>query len=343
MQPMNSPSFSAQRWRDLPLRVQAWRVGWRLVVWVAWGALITESEVQSGELPQEQVLLPAYLMLLVLGYVVPWYGSAALFRALNWRLPVRAVALLALAVVWAAVLAWAVTWAGTPTSLADACTATVTSVLVSVGVSELYRGWDQRWRLARVEQLRAESEQLLLGSQLAPHTLFNLLNTLYAVALTRPAELRTLVSELKTMMELLGAEAPPNFHPAHREWGFIEAYRNFALARVDERSQIRLQFDGEAGNPVPAFLAATLFENALKHGMDESGRVDVYVGFQVRADGFALEMRNGLPSLPAPESAQGLHAGLELVRQRLQYLYPYRHRFSARPDGGQFLVSMEAW
>ncbi len=325
----------------LPLPVIAGRIALHALAWCAWCLLLLWVDLeQSSDRLSLRVFID-YVALTLIGFALPWYGCIALFRRLRASLPMRLLAVAIMAVAWSVCLLPISRAMGLRATFLESITDMAFVTAIALGSSETLRGLRARRRIARLEQLRIAAEQQLLGAQLAPHTLFNLLNTLYAVSLTRPAELAPLVQDLANMMTPLTVERPAELHSAAEEWRFIEAYRRFALIRLDPHSTIELAFEGDPGNAIPAFLTATLFENAVKHGMDSAGKVDIDVNLNVHAQGFLLRMSNRLSDVR--NAPPGMLAGVDLVRRRLQYLYPYRHRFEAAPQGRSFEVLMEAW
>ena len=316
----------------------AWQVG----AWFVISAMLIGIEWQQASAADLQRLsVWRYALAIALGFAIPMYAGWWLIDRLDFRpLSVRLAACMAMLVGWG-VIQWIMQpWLGFELSLVESVFSVCVVPGVGIIVREAWKGLRASRQLALTREMRAVTEQRLLGAQLAPHTLFNMLNTLYAVSMSQPERLVPLVRDLSEMMRGLIASDRRNMHPASEEWRFIEAYRRFALARASEDSRIVLCFEGDPNRPVPAYLIATLFENAVKHGIDADGRLDVEVLLRIEDGGFVLSMRNRV----APEgvSAPGLQAGMTLVRRQLEYLYAGRHRLDVGVRDGWFEVGMEA-
>jgi hypothetical protein len=193
--------------------------------------------------------------------------------------------------------------------------------------------------LAAAEQLRTAAEQRALGAMLAPHTLHNMLNVVYAATLSSPDQAPALVIRLSEMMRYLVEKGQQDFVPVEEEWKFLEGYRDFALDRAASAT-IDLQFEGDEDTPVPALLLAGVFENAIKHGAGEAGELHVSAHFASTKTGFRFVVENRIGVALQP----GTGMGMDLVQQRLALLYPGRHRYAATFDHDDiFRTEIATW
>ncbi len=220
----------------------------------------------------------------------------------------------------------------------------IDALLISSFSVLLQAGWTAhrtRQRLRQMQALREQTEQRLFSSQLAPHVLYNLINGLYAAALTQPERVAPQVQELLSMVNYLTQAASRDFSPAGDEWAFIQSHANLAQDRAGGLAEISLEFEGDPSCPVPALLLVTLFENAVKHGTDGDGRLHVQAVLRGQAGGLECLVRNRMPQgMPEPG---GLRLGLELVRQRLAVLYGERHRLDVLRSANHFEVRLLTW
>ena len=218
----------------------------------------------------------------------------------------------------------------------------VVILILALACRAAWRGHRARRDLIQAHRMRREAEDRALSAQLAPHTLYNLLNVLYAAALSTPERAPGLILSLAEMMRYLLEGCDRDYAPAHEEWAFVRAYRDFALERSAPGSRVELDFEGDPDAPLPPLLVASLFENAVKHGIDADGRLSIEATLKVRQGGFRFEMRNGA-NRTSSDPAPGTGRGLEIVRTRLQALYPKRHSFTVEPIAqGGYLTLLEA-
>jgi Histidine kinase len=215
-------------------------------------------------------------------------------------------------------------------------------LILALACRAAWRGHRARSDLIQAHRMREEAEDRALSAQLAPHTLYNLLNVLYDAALSTPERAPGLILSLAEMMRYLLEGCDRDDAPAHEEWAFVRAYRDFALERSAPGSRVELHFEGDPDASLPPLLVASLFENAVKHGAEPDGRLSIEATLRVRQGGFRFEMRNGA-NRTSSDRAPGSGRGLEIVRTRLQALYPGRHSFTVEPiEQGGYITLLEA-
>lgn len=192
--------------------------------------------------------------------------------------------------------------------------------------------------LRQEQQRRREAELRALSAQLMPHTLFNLLNTVYAAVLKDQAKGAELLLSLSDMLRHLTQTVDRPRISALAELEFMSNWAQLALAQAAPTSQIQLSQDGDLDTPVPPLLCATLFENALKHGRLQDGSLNIVAHFQLSEDGFEFKIENAVPPV-ATEALRKGGSGLANLRSRLNLLYPLGHMLSLNQrDGRHFAL-----
>jgi hypothetical protein len=190
-----------------------------------------------------------------------------------------------------------------------------------------------RKRLQTALALQAEMELRLLNAQLAPHALFNMLNTVYSVLLTdRDRAIPLFLSLSDALRHIIDRTRKP-WIPLDEELAFIENYAALERARNPERVTIDIRVEGDRDVPVPPMLLATLFENAVTHGRFPDGTLHIEVNARIEDAEMQFSVANAYPS---GRSASGMGVGLANVRKRLELLYSGRCRFDAGGTRGEF-------
>jgi hypothetical protein len=209
--------------------------------------------------------------------------------------------------------------------------------VVGVAVSlRMYRHWWQEelanLRLTR-ENYRAELQ--LLKAQIHPHFLFNTLNSLYALTLKQSSQAPAVVERLTGLLQAVLTQSSAPLVPLADE---VALLRNFiALERLRYGDRLTVEFDADAVPPsgcLAPLLLLPLVENAFKHGAAEQlGLAHIRIVLAGEGTSFTCLITNSKNADDiAAASPTGI--GLRNVRQRLQLLYPQRHRLEveARPD-----------
>lgn len=166
----------------------------------------------------------------------------------------------------------------------------------------------ERLEIARDHSLRA---------RLAPHFLFNALNSLKAQMAQDPQAASRTLDRLAELFRQLVQTADQPTVPLREELAFVEAYLGIEQTRLGNRLKIEIQVPEELEDvPVPPFSLQVLVENAVKHGvapLESGGTV------MIRA-----ERSNGYLVLSVTDPGDGQGCGtpgtgtaLETLRMRL--------------------------
>ena len=211
--------------------------------------------------------------------------------------------------------------------------------------------WRQRKdKLLQVKGLQtalgqSEADLQFLRSQINPHFLFNVLNTLYGTALQEGAS-RTAegVQKLGDMMRFMLHENHLSQIPMSKE---IEYLRNYiALQELRTESAESITIETVIDEPFPEYPIAPMLlipfvENGFKHGI--SLREPSWIKLKLRSKGgrVLFEMRNSI-HLRKGEDPEKMQSGIGLknVLHRLKLLYPNRHEFYMHQDENEFFVQL---
>ncbi len=192
-------------------------------------------------------------------------------------------------------------------------------------------------------QLKQQNMQLELGylkSQINPHFLFNVLNSVYALTEEDCPPAAQLVHQLSGLMQYTLYETTEPTVPLQKELQFIRDYIALEKTRTGTRVDLQLSLPdtvAETSHIVP-FVLIPFVENAFKHGVQRSARKS-WIRLVVATDeaGLYLTISNSKPVMAAA-SVGGL--GLTNVRKRLDLLYPgHTLRITNEPD--QYQVDLK--
>lgn len=198
-----------------------------------------------------------------------------------------------------------------------------------VGFTEALRHFE---RSRQRERQLAETRLDLLKSQLQPHFLFNTLNTIAAMMHEDVPAADRMINRLSDLLRLALEGASSHETTLDHEIVFIQAYLEIHRARFGEGLDLVLDLEPRLrGALVPSLMLQPLVENAIRHGF-ASRPTRGTIRIEARAQGDVLLVRvvddgRGLPE--AAETRRGL--GLTNTSERLEHLYPGRHRLSLEP------------
>jgi sensor histidine kinase YesM len=215
------------------------------------------------------------------------------------------------------------------------------SVLLLTTLLKLSRSW---FMMLRVERLTASHQLKSLQSQINPHFLLNSLQTIYALALDKSDRTPDVILRLSEILKYTLYETGHARISLEQEIGLLRDYTEMYRDRVDPvRADIRLDVEGDTGDlEIAPMLLIPFVENSFKHGLQgESGSAFVHVRLDVSGHTLTFITRNnrGETDRVVPETRQGI--GIENTRQRLELIYPGRHRLDIKANGDAFEVNLK--
>jgi two-component system LytT family sensor kinase len=199
---------------------------------------------------------------------------------------------------------------------------------------------DREERLARAE-LRA------LRAQISPHFTYNALAAIAGDIRQRPDEARELLIDFAEFTRYLFGDGRPYVSLAD-ELGHVERYLRLEQARFRDRLTVTVDVAHDAlAAVVPALSLQPLVENAIRHGVESSGRPGrISITAAVHNGDVEVRVTDDGPGIP-PErvaeviSGSGGGIGLPNVDARLRATYGDSYALRLEPaDGGGTVASM---
>lgn len=182
-------------------------------------------------------------------------------------------------------------------------------------------------RKQEIEQERTVAELSLLKSQVSPHFLFNVMNSIYSLSLSKSDKTPEVILQLSDILRYLLYETRTDAVPLMNEIRVLEQYIEIEKVRVPPLTEILFEYPPIADHlSIAPMLLLPLVENAFKHGVDST--VDrSYIHLYLTEENNVLTFRciNNYKERKAKDNA-GI--GIENIRKRLALLYPAKHRFS---------------
>jgi two-component system LytT family sensor kinase len=159
-------------------------------------------------------------------------------------------------------------------------------------------------------------------TQLNPHFLFNTLNSIYSLSLSKNEKTPEVVIKLADIMRFLIYECNEDKIPLDKEIEFIRNYIDIERIRYDADIQFTVEGNTESVMIEP-FLFISFIENGFKHAIDNSfARPFIYITLKVSPDQIALNVINNT-SLELETQAKKIQGkGLVNSKSVLELLYP---------------------
>lgn len=225
-----------------------------------------------------------------------------------------------------------------PTLLSVSYTMAITMSL------KMVKQWYERERVTQnLERVNMETELKYLKTQINPHFLFNSLNSLYALTLTKSDKAPELVLKLSEILRYVLYDGTEKWVSLEKEISYLKSYLDLEQIRNGDRLSIDFNIDGNVtGKQVAPMLFLTFLENSFKHGIQRKTSAG-YVKVQMKVRGHELDF-NIINSKPAVKQAATKDdvggIGLENIRKRLQLLYPEKHSLTINDHSTEYAVNL---
>lgn len=207
-----------------------------------------------------------------------------------------------------------------------------------------FKQWFEKERLAdRLEKLNIETELKYLKSQINPHFLFNSLNSVYALTLSKSDKAPEVVLKLSDILRYILYEGGEKVVGLKKEIEYLQNYLDLEKIRYGNRLETKLSIKGEtSGKEIAPMLFLPFIENSFKHGVNSNiGHTCIDIRFEIGNTDLYFYIENNKPTQKlndAPDYQGGI--GIENVRKRLNLIYPGKHSISIQDEGNIFKVSL---
>ncbi|OYQ37868.1 hypothetical protein CHU92_07445 [Flavobacterium cyanobacteriorum] len=182
----------------------------------------------------------------------------------------------------------------------------------------------ERFNYIKSEKLRTEIHYL--KAQINPHFLFNTLNSLYALTLAKSNEAPEAVLKLSAMMRYVVSESSNDYVPLEKEIDYIRNYISLQQLRMDTNVNFVFSAEGDfTGRQISPLVLIPFIENAFKYGLNPEKDASIAISIKTNGPELMLMVKNKRVATGIPDE-EATRQGMENTKQRLQYLYPKKHK-----------------
>lgn len=196
---------------------------------------------------------------------------------------------------------------------------------------------------AEETQEQLKSELSFLRSQISPHFIFNVLNSIvYLVRTKAHQEAEEVTLKLSSLMRYMLYDSDQTMIPLSKELDYLKNYIDLQKVRFGEDVVIGFEEKGKVqACMIEPMLLIPFVENAFKHGINQVLNPKIEIFFSI-ADGeleFIVQNKKGMAVAESQEPSSGI--GLKNVKRRLQLLYPEKHILEISEQGNDFRVKLK--
>ncbi len=190
------------------------------------------------------------------------------------------------------------------------------------------------FRAGELRRLVTQAELRALESQIQPHFLFNVLNTLYGLIPREAAAARSTVLNLADLLRY-HLKQDRTYTPLTDELRMVEAYLEIEKLRLSRRLRVNIDVDeGVRHVLIPVLTLEPLVENAVKHAVSanpEGGVISVAARYTENNSVLIRVEDSGAGGAPpaVTRASGGGGVGLANVQRRLELCYGAASTFKA--------------
>ena len=190
-----------------------------------------------------------------------------------------------------------------------------------------------------IEAERVSMELSFLRSQLNPHFLFNTLNSIYSLALSKSNLTADAVMKLSDIMRYITEDAKSDMVPLSREVAYMQQYVELQRIRLNDNIDIDLQITGDIqGYNIPPLILMPFVENAFKYGVSAHEPSCIRMKLNAQTGNLKFKVSN----LIIKKINHGSTAlGISNTRKRLEQMYPDKYRLEIIEQQKMFIVHLD--
>ncbi|MDP5171427.1 MAG: histidine kinase [Bacteroidia bacterium] len=218
---------------------------------------------------------------------------------------------------------------------------TVFIVAVSTGYGFIVYLLDQEKGRQEEQQERLTSELSFLRSQISPHFIFNILNSIVYLIRTKSDQAETVTIKLSELMRYMLYTPQEEQIPLEQELDYLGNYVALQQTRFEEDVKIRFVREGIGSALfIEPMILIPFVENAFKHGVGMITDPVIEVLSKVEGEVLTFEVRNKFSPDLSEDKDNSSGIGLKNVRRRLELLYPGKHDLFIQEVDGWFEVQL---
>ena len=206
---------------------------------------------------------------------------------------------------------------------------------------KIFQSWiKNNETMQEFERQAAESELQALKSQIQPHFLFNMLNSINVLVHIDPEKASYTLVKLSDFLRHL-------LYQSHEERVFLSSELRFlndylsleAMRRDDFTYELTYDEKNLQGIQIPPNILLILAENAVKHSTDSFAPTYIYMKCENKESWLHFSVRNSVPLQPnSQQKFSGI--GLPNLRRRLELLYGNHFELSQEALAQEYIVTL---
>ncbi|WP_314510870.1 sensor histidine kinase [Xanthocytophaga agilis] len=192
------------------------------------------------------------------------------------------------------------------------------------------------------ETERLKSELSFLRSQVSPHFMFNVLNSLAALARKKSELVEPVIIKLSELMRYMLYESADTQVSLDKEVQYLQSYIDLQKLRFGDDVKIIFEIvHPMASQSIEPMLLIPFVENAFKHGVGMIEQPIIELTLEANEKRLIFTIKNKVNQLFQEKKDRASGIGLANVKRRLDLLYPDAHSLEVIQQDTIYQVILE--
>lgn len=214
------------------------------------------------------------------------------------------------------------------------------TIALSIAIETTHRWRQTEKRALYAETRKTQAELSFLKAQINPHFLFNTLNNIYSLAITRSDNTAMSIMKLSNMLRYVTEDTRDDYVLLESEIDCLRDYIDLQKLRLTTKTKVNFAVTGSPGIKCIAPLVLLPFlENAFKYGVSNHEPSEITILLQTSENRIHFYCSNKLFRVTQDTSRTGI--GIANTRQRLEHLYPDKYELQISEDNGAYSISLQ--
>lgn len=217
-------------------------------------------------------------------------------------------------------------------------------VTIPLALKLFYHFAEEKNKVQAILSEKLQAELFSLRSQLQPHFLFNVLNSLYTKILDRSEDSAEIVLKISELLRFSIYDVNRKTVSLEEELVYLKNYIDLQQLRFDNRLEISLSVFGRVeGYTIEPFLILPFVENSYKYCLnDTQSTAWITISITVNEGWLVVKIENSLPETQVHNEGKKTSSGVGInnVQRRLALLYPDQHQLTIKNNESSFFVSL---
>ena len=173
-------------------------------------------------------------------------------------------------------------------------------------------------------------------------SLFNTLNSLYALTLEKSDKAPNAVLKLSGLMRYVVTDSAQEFVPLEKEINYLNDYIELQKLRMDDTVKFLYTVTGSMlGEKITPLILIPFIENAFKYGINPEKKCEIKISIFIENANLELKVSNLIVVQSTLDDALKSEKGIASCLRRLQFTYPNKHSLDLKNDGTKYTVLLK--